>query len=94
MTEVSSFRGIQGIREAKARLAKLAAWYKTYKPDVSELCISRIDYDLIVRWPKAAHIEGFTASDSGIYYAGFCLTYDAGKGRYEKRSDPEQAVIR
>jgi hypothetical protein len=93
MSQQSSFRGIQGIREAKARLAPLAYWYKRFKPDVTELVLSRKDYDLIARWPKAANIEDFTISDSGIYFDGFRLTFDTGQGRYDKSISPEQAVI-
>jgi hypothetical protein len=93
VTDGSAFRGIQGIREAKARLAKLAAWYKRFKPEVTELVCSRKDYDLIARWPKAANVEQFLVSASGIYFEGFRLTYDTGQGRYDKRADPEQTVI-
>lgn len=58
MSQQSSFRGIQGIREIKARMATLVAWYEKHKPEVRELVIDRKDYDLIERWPKAADVEG------------------------------------
>jgi hypothetical protein len=93
MSQESSFRGIQAIREAKARLKPLAAWYKAFKPEVTDLVCSRKDYDLIARWPKAAHVEDFTVSDSGIYFDGFRLTFDTGQGRYDKNISPEQSVI-
>lgn len=55
MTQESSFRGIQGIRQIKARMGPLTAWYKKFKPNVHELILDRADYDLIARWPKAAN---------------------------------------
>lgn len=90
----SPFRGIQGIREAKTRMLPLISWYRKYKPEVQEICISRTDYDLIARWPKAANSEDFVFSDSGIWYEGLRLTYDTGEGRYVKSPRPEQEVIR
>ena len=93
MSAISSFRGIQGIREIKARMASLVDYYRSFRPDVNELVCSRKDYDLIARWPKAANVEGFLISDSGIFYEGLRLTYDTGQGRYDKAQAPEQAVI-
>jgi len=93
MSNTSSFRGIQGIREIKARMNSLVEYYRKFRPDVNELVCSRKDYDLIARWPKAANVEGFLISDSGIFYEGLRLTYDTGQGRYDKTQAPEQAVI-
>jgi hypothetical protein len=93
MTNTSSFRGIQGIREIKARMTQLVAWYAKHKPEVRELVIERTDYDLIARWPKAANVEGFDVTDNGIFFSGMRLTYTTGQGRYEKRQGPEQALI-
>lgn len=93
MSNTSSFRGIQGIREIRARLNPLAEWYERFKPEVTELVCSRKDYDLIARWPKAAEVEGFVLSHNGIFYEGLRLTYDTGQGRYDKRQSPEQQVI-
>lgn len=93
MTAISSFRGIQGIREIKARMNTLVEFYRKFRPDVNELVCSRKDYDLVARWPKAANVEGFLISDSGIYYEGLRLTYDTGQGRYDKAQAPEQTVI-
>ena len=93
MSNTSSFRGIQGIREIKARMTTLVAYYAKFRPDVQELVCSRKDYDLIARWPKAANVEGFLISDAGIFYEGLRLTYDTGQGRYDKRQAPEQTVI-
>lgn len=89
----SSFRGIQGIREIKARLLPLLEWYRQFKPEVSELVCEREDYDLIARWPKAANVEGFDVTDNGIFFKGMRLTFATGEGRYEKRQGPQQAVI-
>jgi hypothetical protein len=93
MSQVSSFRGIQGIREVKSRIAPLLSWYRKFKPGVTELVCDRIDYDLISRWPRAANVEGFDVTDNGIFYEGMRLTFSTGEGRYEKRPGPQQAVI-
>lgn len=93
MSQPSSFRGIQGIREIKTRMQSLVDFYRKFRPDVNELVCSRKDYDLVARWPKAANVEGFLISDSGIFYEGLRLTYDTGQGRYDKTQAPEQAVI-
>lgn len=93
MTATSTFRGIQGIREAKAKMQKLVAWYRKFKPDVTEIVVSRKDYDLIARWPKAANAEEFLIGPNGIFYEGLRLTFDTGQGRYDKRQGPEQTVI-
>lgn len=93
MSQISSFRGIQGIREIKARMNTLVAWYEKHKPEVRELVIERKDYDLIERWPKAANVEEFNVTDNGIFFKGMRLTYTTGQGRYEKPKGPEQAVI-
>lgn len=93
MAAQSSFRGIKGIRDIKAEMEPLAAWYAKFKPDVTILTCSRVDYDLIARWPKAAHVEGFDVTENGIFFKGLRLTYDTGEGRYEKPAAPEQTVI-
>lgn len=93
MSQQSAFRGIQGIREIRARMTTLVAYYQRFRPDVNELVCSRKDYDLIARWPRAANAEGFLISDSGIFYEGLRLTYDTGQGRYDKAQAPEQTVI-
>lgn len=93
MSHASAFRGIQGIREVKARMLPLLAWYRRFKPDINEIIIARKDYDLLARWPKAANVEGFLAGPNGIFYEGLRLTFDTGQGRYEKRQGPEQTVI-
>ncbi|HEY4355630.1 MAG TPA: hypothetical protein VGN16_07790 [Acidobacteriaceae bacterium] len=93
MTQPSSFRGIQGIRDIKARMGELVKFYRKFKPGVVELICSRDDYDLIARWPRAANVEGFSVTDNGIFYEGLRLTFDTGQGRYEKPATPEQVVI-
>lgn len=93
MTDASSFRGIQGIREIKVRMGRLAQFYRDFKPEVKELVLGREDYDLIARWPRAAHAEGFAITDNGIFFEGLRLTFDTGQGRYDKPNQPEQAVI-
>lgn len=93
MATQGSFRGIQGIREIKARLLPLAQWYAKFKPEVTELVCERTDYDLIARWPKAANVEEFDVTDNGVFFKGMRLTFATGQGRYEKKTGPQQAVI-
>jgi hypothetical protein len=85
MTE-STFRGIKGIRDIKARMVGLAKWYRQFKPGVTDIILERKDYDLIARWPKAADVDG-------IFFDGFRLTFDTGQGRYNKNQGPQQTVI-
>lgn len=89
----NSFRGIKGIRDIKAEMLPLVDWYRKFKPGVDVLTCSRVDYDLIARWPKAASFEGFDITDNGIFFKGLRLSYDTGEGRYEKPAAPEQQVI-
>lgn len=89
----NAFRGIKGIRDIKAEIEPLEKWYRAFRPEVQVLTISRIDYDLIARWPKAAHVEGFDVTDNGIFFRGMRLSYDSGEGRYVKPPVPEQTVI-
>jgi hypothetical protein len=93
MTQESPYRGIQSIREAKARMIRLIAWYSKHKPEITELCVSRADYDLIARWPRAADVEGFVVNHNGIFYEGMRLKYDAVIGRYDKGDAHKQVVI-
>jgi hypothetical protein len=93
MSQPNSFRGIQGIREIKARMQTLVAWYQKFKPELREIVIERKDYDLIERWPRAAGFEGFDVTDNGVFFSGMRLTYTTGEGRYDKRQGPEQTVI-
>jgi hypothetical protein len=89
----SSFRGIKGIQDIKKKMSVLVEFYERFKPEVKELACSRVDYDLIARWPRAASVEGFAVTDNGIFFHGLRLTFDTGQGRYQKPQLPEQAVI-
>jgi len=93
MSQPSAFRGIQGIREIKARMRTLVAWYREFKPEIQEIVVERKDYDLIERGPRAAGVEGFDVTDNGVFFSGMRLTYATGEGRYDKRQGPEQTVI-
>lgn len=93
MANVCAHRGIQGIRDIKQRMQQLVKFYGEFRPDVHDLTCRREDYDLIQRWPRAAHVEGFVVSDNGIYFQGLRLAYDTGPGRYVQPATPEQQVI-
>lgn len=56
----SPFRGIRGIEEIVARMTPLMDWTKQFKPEQKSLRLSRTDYDLVKRWPKAANVLGIT----------------------------------
>lgn len=93
MSAKSAFRGLRGIEDVRDRMQPLAEWYRAFKPDVTELVLERADYDLLKRWPRAAHLCGFDVVDGEIFYSGLRLTYDTGQGRYAKPQAPQQAVI-
>lgn len=89
----NSFRGIRGIEEIAVKMAKLVDYLTRYRPDVKQLILSRPDYDLVARWPKAANVLGFDVTHNGIFYKGFQLTFNTEHGRYQPQPEAHQAVI-
>jgi hypothetical protein len=84
-------RGYRGIEEIKARMTPLMEWTKQFKPEQQHLCLQRKDYDLIKRWPKAAHCHEIEVLSTGeIWWRGLELVYDSGMGRYAKPRVPQQ----
>ncbi len=81
MSSSDSFRGIQGIREIKERIAPLVNFYLGANKVATVTC-RRVDFDLIQRWPKAAAVEGFDVTHNGVFYKGLKLGYDRGPSRY------------
>lgn len=92
MTENVS-KGYWSISELVQRMAPLAEWTKRFKPEQGYLRLSRKDYDLIRRWPKAAHSLEIEVTKSGAWYRGLELTYDAGPKRYQKPTGPAQVDL-
>lgn len=90
---MSAFRGTKAIQDVKQRMQPLADWFTKFKPEVRELVVERKDYDLIARWPKAAHAEDIEVTHNGIFWGRFQLAYDSGEGRYLKPEAPKQEVI-
>lgn len=90
----SLFRGYRGIEEIKTRMTPLMEWTKQFKPQQMHLTLSRKDYDLIKRWPKAAHcLEIEVLSTGEIWWRGLQLVYDSGMGRYAKLQEPIQLDV-
>lgn len=89
----SLFRGYRGIEEIVSRIGPLVDWTKKFKPDQRHLTLTRKDYDLISRWPKAAHVHGIEVVGKDIWFHGLELTYDSGMSRYAKSAAPDQADI-
>lgn len=89
----SVFRGYRGIDEIIQRMQPLVDWTKKFKPEQQCLRLERKDYDLIKRWPKAAHCHGIDVVGNEIWWQGLELVYDSGMSRYAKLSSPVQADI-
>lgn len=85
--QTSIFRGLRGIEDIKAMMAPMVDWLLAYKPEPRHLTLHRKDYDLIVRWPKAAKLAGFSISAEGIVtYKDIVLSYDKRPGRYSEHA--------
>jgi len=93
MADAPSFRGYWSIKEVLDRMQPLAEWTRKFKPNQRHLTLPRKDYDLIRRWPKAAHIHQIEVVGSEVWFHEFELTYDGGPRRYEKPALPVQTDI-
>ena len=93
MAEGATFRGYWAIKEVLGRLDPLVAWTKQFKPQQRHVTLAKKDYDLIRRWPKAAHVHQIECVGPDTWYHGLELTYDGGPGRYDKQRGPLQTDI-
>jgi hypothetical protein len=90
----SVYRGSRGIAEIIERMTPLVEWTKQNKPGQMCMILQRRDYDLIARWPKAAHVNGITVMQNGeLWWRGLELVYDQGLSRYAKLKAPEQLDV-
>ena len=90
----SLFRGYRGIEEIVRRMTPLHQWTRGFKPDQKHLRLHRRDYDLIKRWPKAAHCHDIIVMENGeVWWHGLELVYDQGLSRYAKLKMPEQLDV-
>lgn len=79
------FRGFHAIGEVAERMKKLAEHCQKFHA-CSSLRLYRKDYDLLVRWPKAAELHGITQSGGVPYFMGFKLDYDRTEKRYPTKA--------
>lgn len=89
----ATFRGYWAIKELIERLEPLTEWTKQFKPAQRHITLARKDYDLVRRWPKAAHIHQIECVGPETWYHGYELTYDGGPRRYRPPPPPEQTDI-
>jgi hypothetical protein len=90
----SLLRGYRGIGEIIEKMRPLMEWTRQFNPGQQHLRLARKDYDLIRRWPKAAHCHEITVLESGeIWWRGLELVYDSGLSRYAKLKAPEQLDV-
>jgi hypothetical protein len=86
----SPFRGYRGIEMITLMIAPMVEWLLKYKPDPRKLTLTRKDYDLVARWPKAGKMLGFEYPEQGlIVYKGIVLGYDRKPQRYESVKDAQ-----
>jgi hypothetical protein len=76
------------------RVGPLADWTRQFKPEQQHLTLSRNDYDILRRWPVAAHAHGVdTVGGRELWFHGLELTYDGGPRRYQKATQPMQVDL-
>jgi len=76
---VPSFRGYGAIGQIVADLKPLAEFMKAYTPSVRTIRLHPDDYRMVVRWPKAAELHGFSFAGESVMYMGFTIRYTDGK---------------
>lgn len=87
-------QGYRLIEDIMKRVGPLADWTRQFKPDQLHLTLTRNDYDVLKRWPKAAHAHGVdVVNGREVWFRGLELTYDGGPRRYEKKKLPEQSDL-
>lgn len=84
--EASSFRGYWSVMEVRERLASLAEWYEANRPGVDTITMRGKDFDLLVRWPNAAKVAGFTVEkDQPPRFGRFTLARNREPERYQPK---------
>ncbi len=87
-------QGYRLIEDIMKRVKPLAEWTRQFKPEQQHLTLIRNDYDILKRWPKAAHAHGVdVVNDREIWFRGLELTYDGGPRRYVKSKPVAQIDI-
>lgn len=87
-------QGYRLIEDIMKRVRPLAEWTRQFKPEQLHLTLTRNDYDILKRWPKAAHTHGVdVVNGSEVWFRGLELTYDGGPRRYIKLPTPVQADL-
>ncbi len=87
-------QGYRLIEDIMKRVGPLAEWTRKFKPQQCHLTLTRNDYDILKRWPVAAHAHGVdVVNDREIWFRGLELTYDGGPRRYVKPPAPVQTDI-
>jgi hypothetical protein len=92
MSVDSTFRGEKSIREVIERMVELAAWQERFKPGLQTLRLYQKDFDLIIRWPKAAFVHHIVQNENGVFWRSFTLLPDGGEARY-RRHQSEQVTL-
>lgn len=87
-------QGYRLIEDIMKRVEPLADWTRQFKPGQLHLTLTRNDYDILKRWPVAAHAHGVdTVGGRELWYRGLELTYDGGPRRYQKVAMPAQVDL-
>lgn len=78
-------QGYRLIETIMKRVGPLADWTRQFKPEQQHLTLTRNDYDILKRWPVAAHAHDVDAVNGReLWFRGLELTYDGGPRRYVK----------
>lgn len=79
MSRESSFRGYHGISTVVSNMQTLADGLSHRRPPAGSITLRAKDYDLIVRWPKAAELHGIVISQGAPYWRGYGLRREHGR---------------
>lgn len=87
MSTETTFRGYHAISEVLGRVLPLCRWHLANRPECKTVRLTPMDYDLIVRWPRAAELLGVTVNDGVVKLqlvggGDFELKRHVGRARY------------
>lgn len=64
-----TFRGYRAIEEVLQRARPLCEWFQKNRPECRSIRLAPKDFDLIVRWPKAAGLHGLVVAEGRVTLA-------------------------
>ena len=75
----STFRGYHAISAVVSNMRVLAEGLAHRRPPAQTMTLRAKDYDLIVRWPKAAELHEIVISEGAPFWRGYALRREHGR---------------